>query len=283
MAANLACVGLGVASQDELAALVDSILATAVPLGRAGDTDVLRWQDDSGARLVVTFRNDELEQLLPSFAGTPGARLTGVHALNDELSHADVVDESGEQLTALALELEQRALLRGRTVSGRASIVALGSDVSVHADEAAFQASPASILGSPDEHAAEPPPMYAERGWPWPPRMAAESFISYGVFGEPAEAQAYARLNGVVRSAQRRTNGLTGQAFIVARVSTAGFQADVCLAASEHPDVPAAGSVIGGTVFMVGSLEAWTDVPRNAELATGWHARLTRALGRRHD
>jgi hypothetical protein len=43
---------------------------------------------------------------------------------------------------------------------------------------------------------------YLERGWSWPPRLASESFISYGVFGDPAQARARARLSGTVLKAE---------------------------------------------------------------------------------
>src|SRR5207245_5963287 len=45
------------------------------------------------------------------------------------------------------------------------------------------------------------PPHYRERGWTWPPRLGAESFISYGAFGDPAQAQPRARLFGTVLKA----------------------------------------------------------------------------------
>ena len=90
-----------------------------------------------------------------------------------------------------------------------------------------------------------------------PPRLAAESFISYGMFADPAEARPDARLSGTVLHAGRRVCALTRQPFTVATVRTAGFEADVCLAGSEHPDLPAPGSIISGTVV----LSAANDAP----------------------
>jgi len=49
--------------------------------------------------------------------------------------------------------------------------------------------------GNRDQH-------YLERGWSWPPRLASESFISYGVFGDPAQARDRARLSGTVLKAE---------------------------------------------------------------------------------
>ncbi len=88
------------------------------------------------------------------------------------------------------------------------------------------------------------PPHYRERGWSWPPRLAAESFISYGVFADPAQARPRARLSGTVLKAGHHVCALTGQPFTVAAVRTAGFEADLCLAGSEHPGLPAPGNII---------------------------------------
>lgn len=253
MSSNLECLGLGVADQAAFVRLVSGALSDAVLLGRSGDVDVVRWQDPSGARLVMGLRDGELLDLLPSFAGEPGALLSGVRMANDEVSTAAVLDDDGEQATALALELEQRRFLAG-DVTGRAAVTALGVQVEVFADADAFGTSDASLLSPDRDRDSEPPEQYRENGWPWPPRMAAESFISYGVFGEPADATAHARLAGVVLHASRRTTALTGQAFTVARVRTAGFESDVCLAADAHPQVPEPGAVVSGTVFLVGDL-----------------------------
>jgi hypothetical protein len=141
------------------------------------------------------------------------------------------------------------------TVGGLACVVALGVDVTVHIDGDAFAASDASLLGG-GAGAREAPAHGVEQGWPRPPRMAAESFISYGVFGEPEQAQAYARLNGTVLRAQRKTVAVTGHGFVAARVRTAGFDVDVCLPADDGRELPQPGNVIAGTVFLVASLPA---------------------------
>ncbi|MEU2610282.1 hypothetical protein ABZ570_01640 [Micromonospora sp. NPDC007271] len=255
MTSNLACVGLGVADRAGMRQLVSLALASAERLGEADGIAVLRWQDPSGARLVLGVRGDEVVDLLPSYAGTPGARLADVRAVNEDVVVADLVDDEGEQVTMLAVELEQRRLLPAATgtVGGPAGVVALGVDVTVYADAEAFDASDASRVGDADDP-GEPPAHVVAEGWPWPPRMAAESFISYGVFGEPAQAQAYARLNGTVLGARPLTVTATGQRFVAARVRTVGFEADVCLSAGDVRELPRPGNVIAGTVFLVGSL-----------------------------
>lgn len=254
MTSNLSCVGLGISDDSELAGLV-ARLDDVTLLGETGTAKVTRWQDASGARLVVTYDRDGFD-ITPSFAGEPGARLAGVTALNDDVVSAAVVDEDGEQLTGMAFELEQRRFLTDDHVTGYAGITALGVDVTVHADEAAFAASDASLLQPAGSADSAPPAEFVERGWPWPPRMASESFLSYGIFGEPADASAYARLAGTVLHARQHTVALTGQEFVAARVRTAGFEATVCMAAADHPAVPQVGEIIAGTVFLVACLDA---------------------------
>jgi hypothetical protein len=149
----------------------------------------------------------------------------------------------------------------------------LGLEVTVHVDEKAFAASPANLVSSQDAADAGPPPAHVvERGWPWPPRMSSESFMSYGVFS-PEDPHAHARLHGTVLRAERHTVAHTGQDFISARVRTVGFEADVCLPGSEHPTVPAPGHILGGTVFLAASMEQLRPVRNRPRWLPPWNKR----------
>ncbi len=263
MASNLACVGLAVADHDELDRLVAAVLPGARLLGRADGIDVLLWEDsNSGARLMIGVRAGHVVDLLPSVASSTRTRLRDLRMINDEVATAAVVDEHGEQLTSIALELEQRHLV-GRATLGEvdAAVVACGVSVVSFPDEKAFSESRESLLDSNADTAAEPPEHFAERGWTWPPKMAAQSFFSPGVFAEPAAAQATARLYGIVSESTRRTTAQTGQTFIVARVRTVGFEVDVCLSAGEHEELPEPGAVLGGHVCLVGSVPGLATRP----------------------
>ncbi len=253
MTSNLECVGLAVHDEDAFAQLVAAVLPAAASVGRGAGVEVVRWEDPSGARLVLTLTEEGVVGLLPSFAGTGGAVLRDVSRLNDDVHSASVVDDSGEQVTALAAEFEQGPLLSSEHAGGPASVVALGVDVAVFADEEAFSAANASLLDR-ESPPSEPPAHYRDKGWAWPPRLAAESFISYGLFGDPAGGTAHATLAGTVLSAQRRTTVQTGQAFHAAQVQTAGFVADVCFPAPGGDAPPLPGQVVAGTVFLVASL-----------------------------
>ena len=201
---------------------------------------------------------DDITDFLPVLASTSGGRIEDCQLINGSVATASVVDADGEQLTAMAFEAEQYRQLKahGRPVSGIAKITALGVSVTIHLDAAAFEASPDSLL-SPDADPASPPPAsYVERGWSWPPRIAAESFISPGIFGDPAQSTAQARLAGTVLRASHRICELTGQGFTVATVRCVGFDTDLCLADTEHPVTPEPGSIISGTVFLTATIDA---------------------------
>ena len=251
MASTLGCIGLAVDDDEGLARLLARVVPQAAPLGSAAGIDVLRWQDPSGARIVLGIAGSALTWFMPSCAAPAGARLDDVVAVNEDVVTASAVDEAGEVVTRFAAGMEQHLLLpRGAPASGSAAVVSLGVDVTAFADADAYTASDASLL-SPGEDPGDPPPHYVDQQWAWPPRFAPESFLSYGVFAEAEAADAYARLSGTVLHGETRVAEATGQQFHVARVRTAGFDTDVCLPATEHPRAPAPGEVLAGTVYLV--------------------------------
>lgn len=209
MASNLACIGLAVGDTAELAQLLNTVMRSVHEVGVYDGVHVGRWQDDSGASLILGWRPDKFLEMLPTYAATRGGLLFDCELINEEIASAAVVDADGEQPTSMAFQVEQYRQIQalGRPVDGSARITALGVDVQISRDADAFAASPASLLRQPDP-ADEPPQHFRERGWSWPPRVA------------------------------------------IASVRTVGFEADLCLAGSEHPDVPAPGNVVSGTVFL---------------------------------
>jgi hypothetical protein len=252
MASNLTCLGLGVENTDELRRLVSDVLPRSISLGVVGNIDIRRWEDPSGVRLVFGVNENDMPDLLPSFAGNATAKLAGVSALSPDVTAADVM-EDGEVVTRIALELEERRFLdpTAPAPSGRASVVALGRAVTLYQDEESFADSPDSLVASDDGKSREPPAHYVERGWKWPPRMAAESFISSGLFGSPS---AEARLYGTVLSAEHRTVVQTGNAIDVLVTRTAGFEATVCVPGGSLGFQPKPGNILGGLVYLVGSM-----------------------------
>jgi hypothetical protein len=258
MASNLSCIGLEVNDQAELGQLIAGTRRSAQEIGVFDGVRVERWVDDSGATLILGWRSKQLVDLTPAYAATRGGMLSDCHLINEQIASAAVVDTDGEQLTAMAFDAEQYREMKALTqpLAGPARITALGVSVEVHADATAFAASPDSLLDPAADPAQEPPPHYRERGWQWPPRIACESFISHGIFGDPDQATAHARMSGTVLEARHQVCVLTGQPFTVAAVQTAGFEAEVCLSASEHPTTPEPGNIISGTVFLVAAIDA---------------------------
>jgi hypothetical protein len=258
VSSNLACIGLAVADSRELDHLVEQASATARSAGTFDGVRVMRWQDPSGAALVLGWRAGQVADLLPTYASTAGGTVANCILVNESVAAAALVDADGDQLTEMAFEAEQYRQIKtlGQSIAGPARITALGVSVQVHADADTFTASPDSLLDPSADPVEQPPRHYVERGWSWPPRMAPESFISHGVFGDQAERTAHARLSGVALKVSHRTCTLTGQGFSVATVRSVGFEADLCLADAEHPVTPEPGNIVSGTVFLVATLEA---------------------------
>lgn len=235
MSSTLGCIGLGVTDETILATLIDRLLADATLVAEDEGLTAMRWRDPSGASITVTVRGEELLDLVPSYVAQVGVRLGGLAPYGSYVC-ADVL-EHGETVTRIACDLAQ-SLISEAPAEVDASVTALGVEVTLHADETAFAASDASILGERVEGAD-------------PTRYASESLLPYGLFGEPEDAEPFAFLSGTVLTAATHTNGATGQDFHAVRVRTVGFTATMCLDAAEHPTLPEPGNVIAGTCYLV--------------------------------
>jgi len=254
LSSTLACVGLGVSGPGDFEDLLARTLPLAVPVGEGPGYEYHRWTDESGARLTIRARDGDPDYAVPSFAGVPGARLSGIAAVTGYVASADVLGTDDEVSTRLLCELEQSPFLEIDPVSGDAAVTAFGVDVRVYVDEAAYEASDDSMLDPAKKH--EPRPENLPEFMKWPLRKATESFVSYGLFGDPARAEPYAMLSGTVLSAESGTVTLTGQTFHVARTVSAGMEVDVCLAATDHPEAPPVGGIVTGTVYLVASVDS---------------------------
>lgn len=235
MATHLATIGLGTNGQQAFQKLVMEANKAAQQQELVRGVRVRRWEDSSGAAVVLGWRGNQLLSFMPAFAALSEVRLANCHPVREPVAVADVQDGDGTPVTALAAEIEQYPQLAaaGRPVDGPARITAFGLNVTLHKDEDTFRA------------AAKGPNDAAD----------AADFVPFGAFAEPAKAQPHARLTGAVIKAERRVCHLTGQPFTVAITRTAGFEADVCLAAGEHPEVPAPGAILTGLVSLSVSLD----------------------------
>ena len=255
MSSALACLGLAVSDDAEFDVLLKHALLGLHEIGTFGGVWVGRWQDDSGTALILGLRDGQIADFTFTYAGTSGGLLADCRLIGEAIAWAEVVDADGQQVTAMAFDTGQYRQLAalGQHVSGPARITALGVDVAIYPDEQAFAASPASQVHPSPGTASPPPPDY---DGPWPPRVGAESFISHAGLTDRPQYQSRARLSGTVLDATRRVSGLTGQSFTVAAVRTAGFEASLCLAASDHPDLPEPGTIISGLVALSAAIDS---------------------------
>jgi hypothetical protein len=245
MSSTLGCIGMAVDDVDALDALVGRLLPDARVVARAADLHARRWVDPSGASVTMTLRqegDDEeagvLVDLVPSYvdaAGAAGVRLGRLVPHGATLA-ADLVDADGETVTRLACDLAQSIVAEVEEARD-ARITALGLQVGVHADAAAFARSDDSILGTPEPGET-------------PKRFATESLLSYGLFGDAETAEPRAFLSGTVLSvASHRTE--VEQDFHAVRISTVGGTMTLCLAADDHPEPPQPGSIVAGVCYLV--------------------------------
>ena len=182
MSSALACVGLAVSDEAELDRMLKSVYPDVREIGFFDGVHVGRWQDDSGAALILGLHAGELVDFSPVYSGTSGGLFTGCRLLHESIAFAKVVDADGHQLTAMAFEAEQYRQLR-----------ALGTDVSIYPDADAFANSPASQIPRSAPHLK--PPRNPRRtttgpgqpGWPPSPSSpTAYSPTSPGTGREPA-------------------------------------------------------------------------------------------------
>jgi len=265
---NFDCIGLGVADGAAFRALIERLVQDAVLIGSRDGCDVLRWQDDCGARVGIGIVDGVIVDVVPSFAAPTGVATGQMTRLNDEIWRADVVDADGEVVTAMAVDLEERRLAGPGPRVGDLGVIAFGWGLAAFEDADAYGRDDASLLQADD--AGSPPPADLAEGITWPPRMAAESFISYGLFaeGDPAPV---AHLAGTVLDASTRTNPATGQAFHVARLRTVPGEIVACVPAVAW-DLPRAGQVLAGRAYMVATL---ATIPPEAapRRRRGWFGR----------
>ncbi len=238
MATHLACIGLGTGGEQDFQRLVVQANQDAQQQEVIRGVRVRRWEDGSGAAVVLGWRAGQLISFMPALAATSQVRLANCHPVREPVTVADVLDAGGAPVNALAAELEQfrQLVAAGQPVDGMAKIAAFGLSVKLYDDENAFLAAPKG----PND-ATEP-----------------ADFEPFGAFAEPAQAQAHARLTGTVLKAERRFSWLTGHPFTVAITRTAGFEVDLCLAGDEHPTVPAPGAIVTGVVSLSISMEHLT-------------------------
>jgi hypothetical protein len=198
---------IGVAGEDELAALVEAAIqdgdATVIDGGRE-----IVWRDAQGASFAVTVdSDDEILCVRPTFAAIPRVNAhMGAVAEDPECAFCsrlllEVVDETGELVYPLAVELERHAPARDPALAGRhprLAVSAFAETIEAWPSEDAYEAAhPGRMLG--DATTTGDPP------------LASQSLIPTGLFvdepkrrllrrkGPDPVPTAHALMTGVVR------------------------------------------------------------------------------------
>ncbi len=228
---------IGIVEELQIHASIEAALEHGTPVAASG-AQTFKWNDESGAGLWVHATNGpEIECVTPVF------RSDRRHALRFDGFAADeecrfcsgaqfAVVEEGEMVFPFVMQLaDAMAVVNELPQPGTLadlSLTAFGEKVRLFEDEEAF-----STAGTEDEI-----------------QFAAQSFIPAGMFGgDPASAI----INGIVRSADRRTNGVTGHDFWAVVVETFGFTIDVVVDVEDLESAPTSGNVLGGEFWMCGS------------------------------
>ncbi len=242
MADHFGCIGVPVASVDELVAVAARAAesAEAVSVGRA---TYYRYTDPSGAELWV--QADVREQFLginPHFVGRSALDVSLIAAIHrreesvlDGAFHGWVApDEDGE--------------------SGLYPILFDSPCALMHADLVFPHRVQVQVAALPHQVQLFPSRELYDSGAIDAPGFAAQSFVPSGLFGEPDEPEAVAVMTGVIAEVELRTNALTGASFWWLLVESLGGTFDVVAAKDDFAETPVEGGVIYGTFWLTGRL-----------------------------
>jgi len=242
MADHFGCIGVPVASVDELVAVAGRAAETAegVSVGRA---TYYRYTDPSGAELWV--QADAREQFLginPHFVGRGvldvglvGAMHRRQEGVMDGAFHGWVKpDEGGD--------------------SGLHPILFDSPCALTHADLTFPHRATVQVAAFPHHAQLFPSRELYDSGAIDAPGFAAQSFVPAGLFDASEEPEAVAVMTGVITEVELRTNRLTGAQFWWLLVESLGGTLDVVAAQDDFPSAPVEGGVIYGTFWLSGRL-----------------------------
>lgn len=216
------------------------------------------WEGDGGARVELEVDAEgALVHVLPCLVprGRP-VPVRGVALASDGTAHMELLDApDGETVCPLPVELTDRVELRTleRPLGqGALRLSALAEQITLHTDEAAYDAAQADRTT----------------------KFAAHYLIPSGLF-RPDDAEdgwlptAHALFAGEVVAHERTESEITGEVFHRLRVRTlADAEIDVAAADIQLDRAPAVGQWLDGSFFLTGSLglaDAGTSTERPAD------------------
>jgi hypothetical protein len=241
MGNHFACIGVEIEPPDDLAELISRIYNESEAVERNDGGWFHLARDVSGALIGINLNGDgEVECLTPSFAATstvrsvPGTFLEDAECRFCDRLYIDVLDEDGELVYPMAVQLHDMALARDRIrlrTPTDASLAAFAEEISVWPGRAAYEAE--------------------QRG---PPALDAESLIPSGLFVDSDEIvpEAHVLLTGRIVKAEVKESGWGGGAFRWAVVRTYGGDYEI-LAPIAGPELTP-DTIVQGTFWVVGAL-----------------------------
>jgi hypothetical protein len=253
---------IGVAGEDELAAVVEAAVQDGEATPIEGGREIV-WRDAQGASVAVTVgSDDEILCVRPTFAATSrvNARV-GAVAEDPECAFCsrllvEVVDETGELMYPLAVELERQAPARDPSLAERQSRLAISAFVE-------------TIETWPSEdayEAAHPGRMFDDATGAGDLALGSQSLIPTGLFvdeprrrfwrrsGPDPVPTANALITGIVHELELRNNSITGRDFTWLELETYGASYDVVAAVADASDDLSEGAVVQGAVWLIAAL-----------------------------
>jgi hypothetical protein len=250
---------IGVASEDEFAAVVQVAVQEGEATPIDGGREIL-WRDAEGASIAVTVGLDEeILCVRPTFSATSRVSASlGALAEDPECPFCsrlllEVVDEEGELVYPLAVELERHAPARDPSSAGRQSrlaVSAFAETIESWPSQDAYEAAhPAGIV---DDAEAVPDPA-----------LASQSLIPTGLFVDEPRRRfwqrkqvdpvptAHALITGSVRDLEVRTNSITGRDFTWLELETYGSSYDVVVAGTDVSSDFSVGAVVQGGFWLI--------------------------------
>ena len=249
MTSNFSAIGLPIASEEEMYALVNRVGPLAEEL-TAPSGAYFRWSDPSGAELWLQVNADnQLIGMNPHYAGRSAVRVgltarlpsAGPSELDGSFHGwadpaGDAPDTGCYPFVFDAPDYRLREALSLPAVT-EVQIAAFAHEIAAFETVAAYEASQTGDL-----------------------KFGSQSFIPSGLFtlgGEStAPPKAAALFAGHVRAADEKINVLTGGAFYWTLVETLGGAYDVVIDSTLLPGVPAVGGVISGSFWLSGRIMA---------------------------
>jgi hypothetical protein len=257
MAGHMECIGIPAGSADELSTVIGRTMDQAAWEEMAGGGRMGLWRSSGGARMPAHVDKDgAIQCATPSFDGVSRLQVRPTAIVKDpdcpycDLLHVEVLDSNGQMVYPLPLQIDDIGMTRNRIrfkEPAELRIAAFAEELQLWPDEQAFEAS---------QKGAEP-------------RFASRSLIPSGLFG-PAP-NPHALITGAVRSAEARTNEVSGAGFMALVVDTFGGTYDVVATAEQTQGVPRSGAIVQGNFWLVGRiLKGLSDPPPPRKKRFGW-------------